>query len=112
MTVSSLTPQEIEAALRAHVRAKLQPYKWPSVEEVGREKSRIAGKRLAKIYRDIEKDYADVGRRALCLEDRFYLLTHTTGRVDVFHPCLYARGREVEANPDGSGRTADRRQRR
>lgn len=40
------------------------------------------------------------GIRALCLEDRFYLLVKVCKRTDLLHPWLLARCREVEAGPD------------
>lgn len=42
------------------------------------------------------EDHALIG-----LNDRYYLLTCLLHRADAFHPWLYDRTREVEANPDG-----------
>lgn len=39
--------------------------------------------------------------RELARRDRFFLLTHILRRVDMIHPWLYDRIREVEAEPDG-----------
>ena len=41
------------------------------------------------------------GIRALCLEDRYYLLCIVLNRLDAWHPWIYARCREVERDPDG-----------
>jgi hypothetical protein len=39
--------------------------------------------------------------RALCLEDRYYLLVQVCNRHDMLHPWIYERCREVERSPDG-----------
>jgi hypothetical protein len=41
------------------------------------------------------------GIRALCLVDRFYLMVKVCKRVDMLHPWIYARCREVERDPSG-----------
>lgn len=56
---------------------------------------------IGGIWRELIAAYGDLARRALCREDRFYLLTVELGRLDAVHAWLYARCREVEADPDG-----------
>lgn len=49
----------------------------------------------------IDKGGTDLaGVRALCLTDRYYLLVKVCRRVDMLHPWIYARCREVERAPD------------
>lgn len=50
----------------------------------------------------VDKDgTSEEGIRALCLVDRFYLLTVVCKRTDMLHPWIYARCREVEKAPSG-----------
>lgn len=57
-------------------------------------------------YRDLQKDCPSDAvwqraQRKLAQNDLFYLLVYVFGRLDMLHPWLFARCREVQANPDG-----------
>jgi hypothetical protein len=51
-------------------------------------------------WQTIESSFGWAGRRALARIDRFYLLVSVLHRPDAMDPWLYARCREVEADPD------------
>jgi predicted phage terminase large subunit-like protein len=57
---------------------------WDGLEKIGREKNQ-----LAAVVRE------------LCCVDLFYLLVRACKRVDMLHPWVYERVREVESDPDG-----------
>ncbi len=77
-----LDPEQI-AKLRALPLPKLIQF-WDSLEASGRQKKNLEG-----VVRE------------LCKVDLAYLLVRACRRVDLLHPWLYARIREVEAAPNG-----------
>lgn len=54
----------------------------------------------ARIWAVVEQAYGMEGQAWLGRNDRFYLLTRLLHRIDAIDPWLYARCREVEAEPD------------
>ena len=57
---------------------------------------------ILEYWDDVDKRGASLeGVRALCLEDRYYLLVKVMGRVDMLHPWVFDRCREVQRAPDG-----------
>ena len=55
---------------------------------------------VADLWESVERLYGVEGKAALGRADRYYLLTVLLHRKDAIHPWLYARCREVEADPD------------
>jgi hypothetical protein len=56
---------------------------------------------VTDLWSAFEEDFEASGQRWLCRNDRFYLLVRILNRIDLMHPWLYERCREVEASPDG-----------
>lgn len=83
-----MTPGAFPAETIANLRAL-------SMEQVLRlyDEQRIAWKKAGKPAEQLV--------RAMCLSDLFYLLVVACGRRDMLHPWIYARVRDVEANPNG-----------
>lgn len=56
---------------------------------------------LPDLWAAFEEDFEAAGQRWLARNDRFYLLVRILNRLDMMHPWLYERCREVEASPNG-----------
>lgn len=57
--------------------------------------------KVADLWHVLESQAGDVAKKWLAQNDRYYLLVRILHRSDAIHPWIYARCREVEAEPDG-----------
>lgn len=55
---------------------------------------------VAELWQAFEEEFGVDGQRWLCQNDRYYLLVRVLNRLDLLHPWLYDRTREIEKDPD------------
>lgn len=70
-------------------------------EDISRALHDAPFRNVYELWKVLEDDYGQAGKQWLAANDRFYLLVRILNRMDVVHPWLYERCREVEAAPDG-----------
>lgn len=78
---------------------KPAPFQPP--EEVRRAIREAPFKVVFTLWKEFEAEFNEIGMAWLGRNDRYYLLVRLLNRLDVVHPWLYARCREVEEEPNG-----------